>query len=254
ALAYFGSSIVKVICANADEVFHATSAGAADFGVVPVENSTEGVVNHTLDMFLVSSLRICGEVLLRVHHHLLGRRVGIEGWTRVVSHPQSLAQCREWLDVNLPNVARVPLSSNAEAARLASTEDATLAIAGDSAAKLYGLHALSRNIEDRPDNTTRFLVIGDLETLPSGADRTTLLLSGKNRPGALHKLLSPLARHSINMTRIESRPSRRSIWEYVFFIDIEGHAREPKVARTLAALEREAAFYKCLGSYPKAVR
>ncbi len=254
ALKHFGHGVDTVPLGAIDEVFREVEAGNTHFGVVPVENSTEGVVNHTLDMFLVSSLRICGEVLLRVHHHLLGSRDGTEGWTRVVSHPQSLAQCREWLDANLPNVTRVPVGSNAEAARLASADGATLAIAGDSAAKLYGLRALSRNIEDRPDNTTRFLVIGDLETLPSGADRTTLLLSGKNRPGALHKLLSPLARRGINMTRIESRPSRRSIWEYVFFIDVEGHAREPKVARTLAALEREAAFYKCLGSYPKAVR
>jgi chorismate mutase/prephenate dehydratase len=254
ALKHFGSGVETVPLAAIDEVFRDVQSGSTHFGVVPVENSTEGVINHTLDMFLTSPLRICGEVLLRVHHHLLRRRAGTDGAQRVVSHPQSLAQCREWLDANLPNVARVPVASNAEAARIASTDDGTLAIAGDSAAMLYELQALARNIEDRPDNTTRFLVIGDLDTYPSGADRTTLLLSGKNRPGALHKLLSPLAKLGINMTRIESRPSRRSIWEYVFFIDIEGHARDPKIARALAALEREAAFYKCLGSYPKAVR
>ncbi len=254
ALKHFGQSVGTAPLGAIDEVFREVESGNVHFGVVPVENSTEGVVNHTLDMFLVSSLKICGEVLLRVHHHLLGRRTDMSGWKRVVSHPQSLAQCREWLDSHLPGIAREPVGSNAEAARLAATDDTTLAIAGDSAAKLYELHALSRNIEDRPDNTTRFLVIGDLETRPSGADRTTLLLSGKNRPGALHKLLAPLARHGINMTRIESRPSRRSIWEYVFFVDIEGHQRDPKVARVLALLEREAALYKCLGSYPKAVR
>jgi chorismate mutase / prephenate dehydratase len=254
ALKHFGGSIEAVALGAIDEVFREVQSGSAHFGVVPVENSTEGVVNHTLDMFLTSPLKVCGEVSLRVHHHLLRCRAGTEGARRVVSHPQSLAQCREWLDANLPNVPRESVASNAEAARIASTDETTLAIAGDSAATLYDLQMLSRNIEDRPDNTTRFLVIGALETQPSGADRTTLLLSGKNRPGALHKLLSPLARYGINMTRIESRPSRRSIWEYVFFIDIEGHARDPKIARALATLEREAAFYKCLGSYPRAVR
>lgn len=254
ALKHFGHSVQTAPQSAIDDVFRDVESGNAHFGVVPVENSTEGVVNHTLDMFLVSSLKICGEVSLRVHHHLLGRRTDKNGWKRVVSHAQSFAQCREWLDANWPNVARETAGSNAEAARIASTDDATLAIAGDSAARLYGLQALSRNIEDRPDNTTRFLVIGNLETKPSGKDRTTLLLSGKNRPGSLHKLLAPLARHGINMTRIESRPSRRSIWEYVFFVDIEGHQRDPKVARVLALLEREAAFYKCLGSYPKAER
>lgn len=254
ALKHFGHSVHTTPLTAIDDVFREVESGNAHFGVVPVENSTEGVVNHTLDMFLVSTLKICGEVSLRVHHHLLGRRTGKDGWKRVVSHAQSLAQCREWLDENLPNVPREAVGSNAEAARIASNDDATLAIAGDSAATLYGLQALSRNIEDRPDNTTRFLVIGDLETKPSSRDRTTLLLSGKNRPGSLHKLLAPLARHGINMTRIESRPSRRSIWEYVFFVDIEGHARDPKVAKVLALLEREAALYRCLGSYPKAVR
>lgn len=254
ALRHFGRSVQTAPLGAIDEVFREVESGNAHFGVVPVENSTEGVVNHTLDMFLVSSLRICGEVTLRVHHHLLGRRGGTDGWARIVSHPQSLAQCREWLEANFPKLERVSAASNAEAARLAAADDATLAIAGDSAAALYGLTALSRNIEDRPDNTTRFLVIGDLDTAPTGADRSSLLLAGKNRPGALHKLLTPLARHGINMTRIESRPSRRSMWEYVFFIDIDGHAREPKVARVLALLEREAAFYRCLGSYPRAVR
>lgn len=254
ALKHFGNSVHTVPLGAIDEVFREVESGNANFGVVPVENSTEGVVNHTLDMFMLSSLRICGEVTLRVHHHLLGRRTGAEGWQRIVSHPQSLAQCREWLDANFPKLQRIAVGSNAEAAGLAAQEDTTLAVAGDSAAKLYGLQALSRNIEDRPDNTTRFLVIGDLETAPTGSDRTSLLLAGKNRPGALHKLLTPLARHGVNMTRIESRPSRRSAWEYVFFVDVDGHAREPKLARVLALLEREAALYRCLGSYPRALR
>jgi chorismate mutase/prephenate dehydratase len=252
ALKHFGQAVETVPLGAIDEVFREVESGNAHFGVVPVENSTEGVVNHTLDMFLTSSLRICGEVALRVHHHLLGKGE-MAGARRIVSHQQSLAQCREWLDAHLPKLERVAVASNAEAARLAESDGATLAIAGDSAAGLYGLTALATNIEDRPDNTTRFLVIGDLDTQPTGADKTSLLLSGKNRPGALHRLLAPLARHGINMTRIESRPSRRSIWEYVFFIDIEGHVRDRKVAGVLKRLESEAAFYKCLGSYPKAV-
>lgn len=253
ALKHFGHGVETAPLGAIDEVFREVESGNAHFGVVPVENSTEGVITHTLDMFLSSSLKICGEVVLRVHHHLLGRALDTAGAQRVVSHQQSLAQCREWLDGNLPNVERVAVSSNAEAARRAAVEAGTLAIAGASAAKIYELNVVSANIEDRPDNTTRFLVIGNLETASTGTDRTSLLVSGKNRPGALHKLLTPLARRGVNMTRIESRPSRRSNWEYVFFIDIEGHVRDRKVARVLAVLEREAAFYKCLGSYPKAV-
>ena len=254
ALKHFGHSVETVPLGAIDEVFREVEAGNTHFGVVPIENSTEGVVNHTLDMFLVSSLKICGEVALRVHQQLLGRRTDMQGARRLVSHQQSLAQCREWLDAHLPNVERVAVASNAEAARLAAADETVLAIAGDSAAKLYGLNVLASKIEDRPDNTTRFLVIGNLDAGVTGRDKTTVLVAGKNRPGALHKLLAPLARHGINMTRIESRPSRRSAWEYVFFIDVEGHVREPKVARVLKLLEAEAAFFKCLGSYPKAVR
>lgn len=254
ALKHFGQAVETVPLAAIDEVFREVESGSAHFGMVPVENSTEGMVTHTLDMFLASSLKICGEVSLRVHHHLMGRALAIPDAQRIVSHQQTLAQCREWLDTNVPGVERVAVSSNAEAARRAASETGTLAIAGATAAKLYGLQVLASNIEDRPDNTTRFLVIGNVETKPSGADKTSLMLSGKNQPGALYRLLTPLARQKINMTRIESRPSRRSKWEYVFFIDIEGHARDRAVAKVLTALEREAAFYKCLGSYPKAVR
>jgi chorismate mutase/prephenate dehydratase len=236
-----------------DEVFREVESGAADFGVVPVENSTEGVINHTLDMFLLSPLKICGEVELRIHHHLLAKDGDRRQLRRIVSHQQSLAQCREWLDSNLPALERVAVSSNAEAARLAAGDAQTAAIAGESAARIYGLQPLASNIEDNPDNTTRFLVIGRMEAKPSGRDKTTLLVSGKNRPGALHRLLAPLARHGINMTRIESRPSRRSRWEYVFFVDIDGHAKDRKLAKALARLEREAAFVRMLGSYPKAV-
>lgn len=254
AFKHFGQSVETVALGAIDDVFREVESGNANFGVVPVENSTEGVVNHTLDTFVVSPLKICGEVELRIHHHLLAAGDDWQVAEKIVSHQQSLAQCREWLDANFAGVERVAVSSNAEAARLAAREVGVLAIAGESAAQMYGLKTVVRNIEDRPDNTTRFLVIGAIETAPTGADRTTLLLASKNRPGALHKLLAPLARNRVNMTRIESRPSRRSRWEYVFFVDIDGHARERKIARVLALLEREAAFYKCLGSYPRAVR
>ncbi len=253
ALKHFGQFVETVPLAAIDEVFREVESGSAHFGVVPVENSTEGVVNHTLDMFMTSSLKICGEVLLRVHHHLLSKDGDTKGATHVASHQQSLAQCREWLDANLPGVERIAVSSNAEAARLAAQDSRTLAIAGESAARIHGLQIVRRNIEDRPDNTTRFLVIGDLETEPSGADKTSLLVSGKNKPGALFHLLAPLAKHRINMTRIESRPSRQSVWEYVFFIDFEGHIKERKVRKVLGELEGESSFLKWLGSYPKAV-
>jgi chorismate mutase/prephenate dehydratase len=223
------------------------------FGVVPIENSTEGVINHTLDMFMSSPLRICGEVELRIHHHLLGRGRSLKGVKRVLSHQQSLAQCREWLDANLPEVERVAVASNAEAARLASHDAAAVAIAGSSAAEIYDLQVLVSNIEDEPDNTTRFLIIGRLDPLPSGDDKTSLLISGPNRSGSLMNLLAPLARHKINMTRIESRPSRRGLWEYVFFVDIDGHARDARVRKALAELEKGSSFIKWLGSYPKAV-
>jgi len=253
ALKHFGHAVRTQPLAAIDEVFREVESGNADFGVVPVENSTEGVINHTLDMFMNSPLKICGEVELRIHHHLLGKGTDRKTARRIVSHQQSLAQCREWLDANVPGIERTAVASNAEAARIAAAEAGTLAIAGDSAAQIYGLDVIASNIEDNPDNTTRFLVIGKLAPAPSGADKTTLLVSGKNRPGALHRLLAPLSRHGINMTRIESRPSRRSRWEYVFFVDVDGHAKDRKLAKALVALEKEAAFVRLLGSYPKAV-
>lgn len=252
-LKHFGQSVRTVPLGAIDEVFREVESGNAQYGVVPVENSTEGVVNHTLDMFMQSSLKICGEVALRVHHHLLGRDTAAADAKKVCSHQQSLAQCREWLDAKLPGVERVAVSSNAEAARIAAREPGVLAIAGESAARIHGLATLVANIEDRPNNTTRFLVIGALETKPSGRDKTSLLISSRNQPGALHKLLAPLAKHGLNMTRIESRPSRQSIWEYVFFVDIDGHLKDRKLKKPLAELEREASLLKWLGSYPKAI-
>jgi chorismate mutase/prephenate dehydratase len=252
-LKHFGHSVHTLPLTTIDEVFRAVESGHADFGVVPVENSTEGAVSHTLDMLMKTPLKIGGEVELRVHHHLLGKMSDKVQANKVVSHQQSLAQCRGWLDTNLPGVERVAVNSNAEAAHLASRDAHCLAIAGESAARIYDLKMLAQNIEDEPQNTTRFLVIGNLETRPSGHDKTSLLLSGKNKPGALHALLAPLARHGINMTRIESRPSRQTVWEYVFFVDIEGHIEDKKLRQALAELEQEAAFLRCLGSYPKAV-
>ena len=253
ALKHFGHFVDTVPLAATDEVFREVESGNAQFGLVPVENSTEGVINHTLDMFIISPLKICGEVELRIHHHLLGQGNDPRSARRVVSHQQSLAQCREWLDANLTGIERVAVASNAEAARLAAADVGTVAIAGDSAARLYDLKIFSANIEDQPDNTTRFLVVGTRETLPSGSDKTSLLLSSRNRPGALQRLLAPLAKNRINMTRIESRPSHQSMWEYVFFVDVDGHMQDRKVAKALAELEKEAAFLKRLGSYPKAV-
>lgn len=253
AYKHFGHSVKTLSLAAIDEVFREVEAGHAQFGVVPIENSTEGVVNHTLDMFLQSDLRICGEVSLRVHHHLLSLADGLQSITRVVSHQQSLAQCREWLDTNLPAVEREAASSNAEAARMAAEDKTIAAIAGESAGKIYALGKIAANIEDEPDNTTRFLVIGRLQTQPSGNDKTSLVVSGKNKPGALYELLGPLATRGLNMTRIESRPSRQARWEYVFFLDVLGHADDSNVQDALAALKQEAAFFKLLGSYPVSV-
>jgi len=254
-LKHFGHSVRALSLTSIDEVFQEVQAGTADFGVVPVENSSEGTVNNTLDRFLNTSLHICGEVELRVHHFLLGRMKGFEDVARICAHPQALGQCRGWLDEHLPNVERVPVSSNAEGARRARDERGTAAIASDTAAEIYGLDVLAPKIEDSQDNTTRFLVLGRKLLRPSGADKTTLLLSPDDgdASGALLRLLEPLATHGVNMTRIESRPSRKRKWHYVFFIDVEGHAEDAKVARALAALEKRASLFRVLGSYPRAI-
>jgi chorismate mutase/prephenate dehydratase len=254
-LGHFGHSIRALPLGSIDEVFHEVEAGSADFGVVPIENSTEGTVNHTLDRFLRSPLRICGEVELRIRQFLMGRMRALGDIARVCSHAQSLAQCRAWLDENLPDVERIAVSSNAEGARRARDEAGTAAIASQVAAEIYGLNVLAAEIEDRSDNTTRFLVLGRKSFSPSGADRTTLLVSVSHTdaPGALHRLLAPLAEHGVSMTRIESRPSHKRKWDYVFFIDIDGHAEDPPVARALAALESQASLYRVLGSYPRAI-
>jgi chorismate mutase/prephenate dehydratase len=254
-LTHFGHSVRSLPLVSIDEVFHEVEAGNADFGIVPIENSTEGTVNHTLDRFLTSPLKICGEVELRIHHFLMGAMSSLGRVQRVCSHAQALAQCRAWLEDHLPNVEQIPVSSNAEGARRARDEKGTAAIAGDTAAEVYGLKVLAAQIEDRPDNATRFLVLGRKLFARSGEDRTTLLLSvgHSDAPGALYRLLEPLARHRISMTRIESRPSHRRRWDYVFFVDIEGHSEDSHVQRALAALKKRSSLFRVLGSYPRAV-
>ena len=254
-LKQFGHSVRALSLPMIDEVFREVEGGAADFGVVPVENSSEGTVTHTLDMFLSSPLKICGEVELRIHQHLMGQMDDVRKIERICSHPQSLAQCRAWLAQSLPNIEAIPVSSNAAAARRARDEDGTAAIAGEVAAEVYGLNIVIPNIEDYADNTTRFLVIGPRLFPPSGGDKTSLLISsaGTRGAGVLHNLLDPLAQGGISMTRIESRPSRRRRWDYVFFVDIEGHAEDEGVRKALAQVESHANLFRVLGSYPKAI-
>jgi len=249
---HFGAATGGKPLASIDEVFRAIETGELAYGVVPVENSTEGAVGRTLDLLLNTSVRICGEVNLPVRQCLMSN-ARVRGDIRTVySHTQSLAQCQQWLSRHLPDVERVAVGSNAEAARLASKDKRSAAIASSMAAALYGLKLLARNIEDDPKNTTRFAVIAKEDAAPSGRDKTSLILSTSNVPGAIHDLLTPLAKHGVSMTRLESRPARTGRWEYVFYIDIEGHQLEPKVARALAALGRKAALLKVLGSYPVA--
>jgi chorismate mutase/prephenate dehydratase len=255
-LNHFGHSVRGLPLTSIDEVFHEVEAASADFGVVPIENSTEGTVNHTLDRFIASPLTIFGEVELRIHHSIMGKMSSLGRIVRICSHPQALAQCRVWLDEHLPDVERVPVSSNAEGARRARDEQGTAAIAGETAAEVYGLKILAAEIEDRPDNTTRFFVLGRKLFTPSGEDRTTLLVSigHTDSPGALQRLLQPLADNRVSMTRIESRPSHKKKWDYVFFIDIEGHADDKHVAKALAELKKRASLFRILGSYPRAVQ
>ena len=228
-------------------------AGHADFGVVPVENSTQGTIQSTLDMFLTSPLKICGEVELRVHQHLLSRTGRLEDIERVYSHPQSLAQCKAWLRQHLPKAEKIAVASNAEAARRSRHADDAAAIAGVSAGHVYGLKAVAGPIEDRPDNTTRFLVLGRELFPPSGNDRTSLLVFIKDQPGALFNVLAPFAKHGLSMNRIESRPGHTGRWQYAFFIDITGHAQEEAMRRALDEVDEFAQEVKVLGSYPVAI-
>ena len=251
---HFGGAVDALPAPSVDDAFRRCESGAAQFAVVPVENSTEGAVGRTLDLLVGTPLRICGEIELRVQQNLMGKGE-LKGIRRIYSHAQSLAQCNAWLAQNLPGIERVPVASNAEAARRAAEEEGAAAIAGEAAAERYRLNVLARSIEDDPTNTTRFLVLGNLDPAPTGRDRTSLVMSAENKPGAVHALLTPLAEHKVSMTRIESRPSRArsSLWEYLFFIDIEGHQKDPAVAAAVGGLRARAPFLKVLGSYPVAV-
>jgi len=249
----FGGAVEALAHESIDEVFRSVETGGAGFAVVPVENSTEGAIGRTLDLLLATPLRICAEVVLRVHQNALRKSSGLDGVERVYSHVQSLGQCRGWISRNLPHAECVPLLSNAEAARRVANEASACAIGPAVAADRYGLQIVAANIEDDPKNMTRFLVLGQLEPGPSGRDRTSLVMTVPNRPGALHALLSPIAKHGVSMTRIESRPSRQAAWEYMFYVDLEGHEQDAKVAPALAELRGIAPFLKVLGSYPSAV-
>ncbi len=257
ALKHFGHSVLCESQVSIGDVFREVESGAVQYGVVPVENSTEGVVTHTLDSFAQSPLQICGEVALRIHHHFLLKddlnQKGSGKLNKVYSHPQSLAQCRQWLDTHWPHLERIPVSSNAEAAKRASQENNAAAIAGDAAAQLYGMNIHANSIEDMPDNTTRFLIIGKQKTRTSGADKTSIMVSSRNQSGALYHVLEPFHKADVSLTRIETRPSRNGAWNYNFFIDFEGHVDEASISDVLNQVGVAASDLKILGSYPKAV-
>ena len=250
---HFGHSIKPLPCETIDLVFRKVASGAAHYGIVPIENSTEGIITHTQDNFIDSQLMICGEVNLRIHQNLMCQQENWHAAKRVYSHPQSLAQCRSWLNRNLPNAERVAVNSNTEAARLACDDKESVAIGGQQAAEVYGIKIVQMNIEDQPNNTTRFLIIGDQKVPPSGKDKTSLLVSTSNKPGALYHLLEPLVKNELDMTRIESRPSRCVNWEYVFFLDVIGHEDDENLQAALATLKEKADKVRVLGSYPEAV-
>jgi chorismate mutase/prephenate dehydratase len=251
---HFGHGAVGEPAPSIDEVFRSVESGAADFGVVPVENSTEGAVGRSLDLMPQTPMHVCGEVIVRIHHNLMMKAAAPLGSVkRVFSHGQSLGQCHEWLNANLPHAERVAVASNAEAARRAAEEPGSAAVAGEAAAQHYGLAIVAANIEDEPNNTTRFLVLGDYAPAPSGRDKTSMILSARNRAGAVYEMLTPFATRGVSMTKFESRPSRVALWEYLFFVDIEGHRDDPKVAAALADVASIAGYLKVLGSYPMAV-
>jgi chorismate mutase/prephenate dehydratase len=249
----FGSGVRTQACGSIDEVFRQAETGAVNYGVVPVENSSEGAIDRTHDLLLSTPLKICAETVLRVRQNLMSKSGSLTKIVRVYSHPQSLAQCNQWLNRKLPHAERVPVASNSEAARLAAQDAGAAAIAGDIAVERHGLKLVARNIEDDPNNTTRFVVLGDHDAAPSGKDLTSIVMSAPNRPGAVHALLTPIARHGVSMSRLESRPARTGRWEYMFYVDVQGHRQDPKVAKALAELEKLAPFLKILGSYPAAV-
>jgi len=250
---HFGHSVQALGVTGIDDVFSQVESSEADFGVVPVENSNQGIVSHTLDRFVDSDLKICGEIEMAIHHNLLSQAKSLAQIERVYSHQQSLSQCKNWIRQHLPEAECIAVSSNAEAARRVRHSPDAAAISSQSAAEIYGVPVLFARIEDRADNATRFLVIGRQLLTPSGDDKTSLLLAGDEGPGALHSLLTPLARHSLNMSRIESRPARAGRWSYVFFIDVDGHAETEPLKSALAEMQKQASLTRVLGSYPKAI-
>lgn len=247
---HFGKSINAIPCASIDEVFRAAEAGTADFGVVPIENSTEGAISRTLDLLMQTPLTISSEVSIPIHHNLMTLSGNMDGVRSICAHSQALAQCQGWLNQHYPNIMRQAVASNAEAARLASEDPAVAAIAGEIASQHYGLQVVSAHIQDEPQNRTRFAVIGRKETEPSGKDQTSLVLSVQNKAGAVYKMLAPLEKFGVSMTRFESRPAKTGAWEYYFFVDIEGHVKEEKIRLALAELKDSVAYFKVLGSYP----
>lgn len=249
----FGGLSAPKQCASIDEVFRMVESGQADYGVVPVENSTEGAIGRTLDLLMSTRLSICGEIELPVHHNLLSKETDLAKVKKVYSHSQSLAQCHEWLNKYLPHAERQAVVSNAEATRLASVEQGVASIASLRAAELFEMSALANNIEDDPKNTTRFLVLADHDVAPSGKDKTSLMIATKNVPGAMVSMLEPLSNNKVSMTKLESRPAKMGLWEYIFFVDIEGHHLDANVKAALAEIEQRASFVKVLGSYPVAV-
>lgn len=254
ALKHFGKAADTLPLNTITDVFREVEAGTAMYGVVPVENSSEGVVNHTLDGFLSSTLKIIGEVELPIHQNfLVAEHTKIDGISRIYSHQQSLAQCRHWLDVNYPNVERVAVSSNGEAARRLKNEWHSAAIAGDVAVAEYDLHKLYSNIEDNPSNTTRFLIIGHEAIAPSGQDKTSIVVAAHDKAGALIEILKPLSKHGVSMTSIETRPERPNKWAYVFFIDMDGHIQDDNVRAAIEDIRPLVKDVRILGSYPKAV-
>jgi len=251
AFEFMGNSIVGDPCQSFDEVFRRVESGVANVGIVPVENSTEGAVNRTLDLLLHTPLKIIGEHSIRVRHCLLSKTGNLEGVTKVLAHPQALAQCQNWLGLHHPSLVREPVASNAEAARIASEDPTVAAIASDIAARTWGLQIVAEGIQDDPMNRTRFLAIGQIDTLPSGCDKTSLILAVPNKAGAVYHMLAPLADNGVSMSRFESRPARTGQWEYYFYVDIEGHRKDPAVAKALEQLQDRCAFIKILGSYPR---
>ena len=251
AIQQFGQSATFIQSRSLRDIFNMVEYGESDYGVVPIENTTEGVVNPTLDMFIDSQLKICAEIFLEVSHHLLSKKGKLEGIKEIYSHSQAIAQCSSWLERNVPNIPVVEIFSTAKAAQAAAKSPKIAAIAGEFAAKFYGLKPIFRNIEDNPKNFTRFWVIGKKSTGSTGEDKTSVMLSVKDGVGALHRTLRPFAKHKISLTKIESRPSRQRPWEYIFFIDLEGHTNDRNVERALDEVKDTSQFLKILGSYPK---